>query len=360
MKIGIVSQWRNQGQATLSRHLRDALDALGHETFVLARPTRDDHVMPAFIDRADVWSQSGVTEASAHVIPEVEYLEWARGHGIQVAFFNQNYQFQEIEALRSAGVRTVGYFVWEAFREKDVAPTRRAYDLVYSLNRCTRVRYRRLGIESPLLTWGIHPELLEVKPAARREGVHFFFPGGVQGPRKPIARTIEAFRRCRRDDLRLVLKAQATGPFTEHVDTADDPRILRVTDDLPQAEYYDLFASCQVCLAPSRWEGTGLHLFEATAFGLPTITNDIPPMNELIRNGRNGRLVRSVCIGTAKSGIPKYDPDVDDLARAIEELADTATRERLSEGARRVRESLPWERTIAELAALLDSLSVRP
>ncbi|MGH0038211.1 MAG: glycosyltransferase family 4 protein [Myxococcota bacterium] len=352
-----MSQWRNQGQATLSRHLRDALDALGHRTFVLARPTRDNHVVPAFVDRADVWQQPDVAPATSHMIPEHEYLDWAREHSIEVAFFNQNYQFREIEALRRQGVRTVGYFVWEAFREKDVEPTRRAYDLVYSLNRCTRVRYRRLGIESPLLTWGIHPELLDVKPRPRSGGVHLFFPGGVQGPRKPIKKTIEAFRRTRHPDLRLVIKAQASGPFTEHVEVDDDPRITRITGDLAQGEYYDLFASCQVCLAPSRWEGTGLHLFEAAAFGMPMITNDIPPMNEFIRNGVNGRLVRSRCTGTAKSGIPKYDPDVDDLRAAIEELADPEVRERLSRGARAVCDALPWERTQEELAALLDSLA---
>lgn len=359
MKIGIVSQWRNQGQATLSRHLRDALDALGHETCVLARPTRDSHVVPAFIDRADVWQQPDVREATAHMIPEGEYLAWARDRDLDVAFFNQNYQFREIEALRRAGVRTVGYFVWEAFREKDVRPARRAYDLVYSLNRCTRVRYRRLGIESPLLTWGIHPELLDVKAEPRTGGVHLFFPGGVQGPRKPIAKTIEAFRRTGHPDLRLVVKAQASGPFTEHVDVDDDPRITRITGDLAQADYYALFASCQVCLAPSRWEGTGLHLFEAAAFGMPMITNDIPPMNEFVRDGLNGTLVRSICIGTAKSGIPKYDPDVDDLCAAIEEMADPAVREKLSEGARRVRDALPWQRTLDELDALLRGLDRR-
>jgi len=147
MDIGIVSQWRNQGQATLSRHLRDALESLGHRTFVLARPTRDSHALPGAVDDADVWDQRDVTRASHFEIPEREYLGWARAHGIEAAFFNQNYQFREIAALRRAGVRTVGYFVWEAFRERDVAPARRAYDAIYSLNRCTQARYERLGID---------------------------------------------------------------------------------------------------------------------------------------------------------------------------------------------------------------------
>jgi 1,2-diacylglycerol 3-alpha-glucosyltransferase len=356
MKIGIVSQWRNQGQATLSRHLRDALDGLGHRTYVLARPTRDTHVHPGVIDHGDVWQQDGVTDASHFEIPKSEYLEWARDNGIEAVFFNQNYQFDEIAALRQAGVATIGYFVWEAFRERDLKPARKAYSVIYSLNRCTQVRYERLGLESPLLLWGCHPELLAVDSEKRGDGISYFFPGGLQGRRKPVAKTVEAFKRSRNPDLRLVLKAQGSGRFTEDVGIDDDPRIVRITEDLPQEAYYRLFASCDVCLAPSRWEGTGLHLFETAAFGVPMITNDIPPMNELIRNGKNGRLVRSICTGKAKSGIPKYDPDVEDLTAAIEELADPDLRASLAKGALETRDELSWDRTLADLERLLSSL----
>ena len=51
MRIGICSWWFNRGQAVVGRQLRSALDSLGHETFVLARPSRDVSVRPSFIDR---------------------------------------------------------------------------------------------------------------------------------------------------------------------------------------------------------------------------------------------------------------------------------------------------------------------
>ena len=38
MRIGIVTKWFASGQGVVSRQLRSALDELGHETFVLARP----------------------------------------------------------------------------------------------------------------------------------------------------------------------------------------------------------------------------------------------------------------------------------------------------------------------------------
>ena len=77
MRIGICSWWFNRGQAVVARHLRSTLDELGHETFVLARPTRGGNIRPSFIDRTGVWDQPGVTEASAYEIPMREYEAWA-------------------------------------------------------------------------------------------------------------------------------------------------------------------------------------------------------------------------------------------------------------------------------------------
>lgn len=357
MKIGIVSQWRNQGQATLSRHLRDALAARGHETFVLARPTRDEHILPGAIDAADVWDQPDVETASNYKIPAEEYLAWAKRTGIEACFFNQNYQFKELRRLRDAGVRNIGYFVWESFRQEHVAPAQDAYECIYSLNRCTRERYQRLGIDSPELIWGVHPELLAVSPQKADDGlVRFFFPAGMSGPRKPIAAVVSAFRKVDDPRARLILKGQLTGPQTERADIDGDPRIDHRVEDMLTDAYLNLFASADVCIGVSRWEGTGLHFLETTAFGIPMITNDIPPMNEWFEDGRNGRLVRSHVAFATKSGVPAVDPDPEDLRRAICELLDDDLRGRLREGALAQRELLAWERTILDFGRLVEGL----
>ena len=56
----------------------------------------------------------------------------------------------------------------------------------------------------------------------------------------------------------------------------DDPRIVEISADLDPDEYAALLGSSHVCLAPARWEGLGVHLYEALALGMPTISNDIP------------------------------------------------------------------------------------
>jgi len=358
MRIGICSWWFNRGQAVVARHLRSALDGLGHETFVLARPTRGGNIKPSFIDRTGVWDQPGVTEASAYEIPIEEYERWVEACSPEIVFFDQNYQFEEIARVREMGPRTVGRFVWEAFTAEDVEPAKRAFDLVYSLTGCERERYVELGIDSPRVYWGCHPELLAITPQRSSEEVRLIYPGGFMSKRKPFEAVLEGFSRAPDPRLRLTFKAQVERRQRKVEKLVKrDARIDVIWDDLPTDRYLQLFADSDACVAPSRWEGLGLHLYEATAFGIPIITNDSPPMNEIVRDGVNGLLVPGIEIGKAKSGISAYDPDVDALADAVERLADDELRAELSRGALEMREEWSWDRTVDGYASLIERVT---
>lgn len=176
--------------------------------------------------------------------------------------------------------------------------------------------------------------------------------------RKPLEVTLDAFRRAQGDGLRLVVKSQVERKEKAVRRAARrDRRIELLAADLPAAEHLRLFALADVCLAPSRWEGLGLHLYEATALGLPIVTNDNSPMNEVVRDGANGLLVRGVpSAEVPRSGIPAFDPDAGELTAAIERLADPGLRAELAAGALRRREELSWERTVSDLRALLAGL----
>jgi 1,2-diacylglycerol 3-alpha-glucosyltransferase len=368
MRIGIVAYWFNRGQAVVARQLRSALGDLGHETFVLARPTRKTNIRPDWIDREGVWAQDGVTAGSDYLIPWEEYARWAEDAALDLVLFDQNYQFSEISKLRAAGVRTAGRFVWEHFSAEHVDPAGEAFDVVYSLTAAERERYDGMGIRSPRVRWGCFPDLVrlgdEIAAEGGRDGetISLLFPGGFMSKRKPLAETIEAFRATRDPRLRLVLKAQVERQKEQVLRLARggsrfrrrDRRIELITADLPTDEYLRMLGGADACLAPSRWEGLGLHLFEATALGVPVITNDNPPMNEVIVDGVNGLLVPGIPDGTApRSGIPAFRPDVPALTDAIERLADEDLRARLAAGTRRRRDELNWETTRADLADML-------
>lgn len=371
MRVGIVAYWFNRGQGVVARQLRSALDGLGHETFVLARPTRKTNIRPDWIDREGVWAQQGVTAGTDYLIPGEEYLNWAESVRPDVVLFDQNYQFDEIASLRASGVRTIGRFVWEHFSSEHVDSAGKAFDVVYSLTAAERERYARMGMTTPRVRWGCFPELVAMGEELERaraaatdssDEVRYLFPGGFMSKRKPLAETIEAFRATGDQRLRFVLKAQVErGGKRVRLLTRGgsrfgrrDRRIELITGDLPTDEYLRMLGAADVCIAPSRWEGLGLHLYEATALGVPILTNDNPPMNEVVVDGVNGILIPGVPDGHApRSGIPAFKPHVARLTAAIERLADDDLRAELAAGARRRREELSWDLTTADLADLL-------
>ena len=360
MRIGICSYWFNRGQAVVARQMRSAFDALGHQTFVLARPTRAGNIRPAFVDRTGVWDQPRVTEASGYRIPPEEMVAWAREHELEVAFFDQNYGFDAIGALRETGVRTIGRFVWEQFSREHVEPATSALDVIYSLTACEQERYAGMGIESPRVRWGIHPELLAYARDDRQigESRSFFYPAGFLSRRKPLPQILKAFRRLPDERARLVVKGQVE----RRLDTLQraagrDPRVEVILEDLPTDKHLRLFASAEVCVAPSRWEGLGLHLYESMALGLPVITNDNPPMNEVVSDGENGLLVPGRRRGRAKSGIVAYLPKVRPLAEAMRITLQADALAELRRGAREARERFAWRRTVGDYEALLERFS---
>jgi glycosyltransferase involved in cell wall biosynthesis len=375
VRVGVVSKWFNRGQPVVGRQIRSALDELGHETFVLARPKKEFGPRAGALDRDDVWDQPNVTEGSAYDVPGDEYARWAAEHELEAVFCDQNYQFEELASLRRRGVRTIGRFVWEHFTADHVAGAREAYDVVYSLTRAEQARYEEMGLETPYIPWGCHPELLAVArevgeaadpTAPGREAeeaggtVVFVFPGGFLGRRKPLGPVLEAFERTSDPRLRLLVKAQVERKQVRPAEEAArrDPRIVVEVGDKPTREHLREMASCDVCLAPARWEGLGLPLYEAIAFGMPAITNDAPPMNEPIQDGVNGLLIESHPAGSARSGIPALDPDVESLRAAIERLADDQTRAELAAGARRIRDSeRRWDDTVGGFAELVERVA---
>ena len=175
------------------------------------------------------------------------------------------------------------------------------------------------------------------------------------GKRKPFAEIVESFVRVDDDRLRLLIRGQVDRKAGKLEKAAGgDPRVVIELEDRPTDEHMRQFAACDVCLSPSRWEGLGLPLYEAIAVGMPAITNDSPPMNEVVLDDVNGICVDSVRWGEAGSGIPAFDPDFDQLTEAIERLADDPERERLAAGARGLREGdRSWRRTVEGLERLL-------
>jgi len=379
-KIGFVTYWFNRGQGTVSRYIRSIFDSEGFETAVLARPTKDGFFLPRFIDERDVWSQEAVTKSSSYEVPIKEYLTWIKQERPDVVFFDQNYDFDSIFKIKALGVKTIGRFVWESFAEKDVQPAKKAFSVIYSLTKCEQERYKSLGIDSPLLRWGCHPEILAEEIKRKRDAITFFYPAGYLSARKPTGAVIKAFEGLKAPSIRLIIKTQRPLRKADTIipqkgedirkkrslmlrqqgeadadELLTDERIEVVTGDFSTKAYYELMKSCHVCVCPSRWEGLGLHFYEALGLKLPIVANDIPPINEAVTHNVNGLLVKSFAVGKAKSGITAYEPDVEDLRSAMEEIIAAPSRNRMAQAAEELsRTKFSWANTVHDFRKVID------
>lgn len=351
MKIGIVSIWCNRGQGTVSRHLRNLLDQLGYETRVLALPAEGERKV---ILKKDVWKQSHVTYATQKKVPLEEYLAWVDSEEIELIFCDQNYQFSCIKELRDRGIITIGRFVWEAFRDIDVPRALRAYQTIYSITECEQKRYASFGIVSPRIRWGCHPEVIESSHFEAPKGnVRFFFP--ASGRRKLVKEVLLAFKQFAPKNATLIIKSNQRSISLEIPEKLITDQVEWIRDDLGFGEFHALMSSCHVCLAPSKWEGLGLHLYEAIAHGLPIISIDIPPVNEVVVNQKTGILVSGTEIEKSRSGVPGYTCNIEDLGGAIIQLSNPSQVRTFHQNVLRYRDQMEWKHTVHDVEKLIQT-----
>ena len=120
-------------------------------------------------------------------------------------------------------------------------------------------------------------------PADPSQGEYALFVGRLSAE-KGLDIIIEAVKQT--PDIRL--KIAGHGPlYHQCVETAPDN--VTFTGLLGKAELVELYRKASFVLAPSiRLEGFPLVLLEAMSFGLPIITTDIGPLNEIIDDGTEG------------------------------------------------------------------------
>ena len=111
-------------------------------------------------------------------------------------------------------------------------PAKEAFDVIYSVTRVKQERYGGFGIDSLLLTWGCHPELIAIGDASsdgRRRTSRRTARSASTSPDRSWAsessfpEMVEAFTRARGDHLR-PLDPRPWLTARQQLEKADDER----------------------------------------------------------------------------------------------------------------------------------------
>lgn len=115
---------------------------------------------------------------------------------------------------------------------------------------------------------------------------------------------------------------------------------IRFVGDVSREEIARYYASAELFVLPTRWEGQPLSVLEAWSAGLPVVTTDVDGVRELVGHGENGHLVEPTSAEALADGI-RYalqNPDeADEWGRAGRETVEQEySWERCAERTRRI------------------------
>lgn len=214
----------------------------------------------------------------------------------------------------------------------------RAADAVVAKTRHTEAALLGAGLQNVVYA-PLTPPLPIEPPRPTATPITFFHSAGIGGshdPKNPRA-VLEAFAAvlAGRDDACGIVKSQV--PFARRkspIDLAPYRGIgnLEIVEgETSYDDVLDLTRRADVTVYPSRAEGLGLPLLESLALGVPVVTTDAPPMNELVTDGVNGRLVPGREAGRHRH-VPLIEVDGPALAETLVALADIGIVDALKAG----------------------------
>ncbi len=355
-RVGIVTAYTTRkGLCTLARSIESVLEPKA-SVFPARKIRRLDEAFER--EKADE-----IEEELRHplVAPAgTPFPDWLARHEIVV--FIERLHPRIFRTCRESGIRTVLVALLDYLPEEEPVRREGMRDLdrvvVHSEEGARRLRedgVPRVTAVPPGLDWPCLP----ARPLSDR--TLFYFNIGVGGPhnRRNAPMVLETFNGllAGHPEAHLVVKMlpQARKQYPDFGQL--HPSIEVIEGRRSRAEMLALQQAADVSLFPSRFEGLGYPLLESLHSGVPVVATDGPPMNEIIREGENGLLIRARPAAT--HGLQTvWDLDPGHFRSQVERLLGEEGRpllSRLKEGAARGNRERQeafragWERVISEL-----------
>ncbi|MCR4307974.1 MAG: glycosyltransferase family 4 protein [Candidatus Berkelbacteria bacterium] len=291
----------------------------------------------------------------------LHFVAWLRQYEIDIVITNEDVSCQMAKRCKQLGY-IVGTYI--DYYKKETLSQFKVYDFLL----CNTKRHHSVFQKFPnafYIPWGtdinlFRPQSHNSSEKTSNETVFFHSANfGGRNCRKGTDLLLEAFQQVT-GNVRLIIHSQA--PLSKFGNDAvdivkGDERIQFIERTVPAPGLYHLG---DVFVYPSRLEGIGLCVPEALACGLPVITTDNAPMNEFVKHGVNGLLVRVTQTRIREDGYywPEKIADTVDLTKQMQAYVnDKPLLELHKQQARRSAEThLDWMKNANELGSKLQTL----
>lgn len=231
------------------------------------------------------------------------------------------------------------------------SPLKRA-DAVAAIGSRAAGIYRELFPDKPIYNIPYYCDLAPYVAAqavsstsANPESVNVLFSGQLI-ERKGVDVLLNAFLAAQKQAPNLMLTLLGGGPMREALEAQvplDLKNRVQFIGHLEPSEIPPIFAGSDAFCLPSRYDGWGVVVNEAMGAGLPIIVSDaVGAGHDLVDHDVNGLVV--------KAG------DQETLTRALVDIADAATRQRMADAASAARESWALEQGAQKWLDLAEEL----
>ena len=355
-KIGFVTIWFERGQSYVTKMFRDVL-AKQHETFVFARTGVVNQ--QAQLETKGAWQVPNLTTHSQYQIPPDTLMKWIQSNSLDVVIFNEEYDWNLIKAAKAAGAKVITYL---DYYKEEWKPFMQLYDAVL----CSTFRTFDLINEfcnAYFVGWAVESELFKPRNDQHKKFT-FFHNAGWLGInyRKMTPAAILAFDAISRlnPDYSLFVHSQAELERLPAEIVKIVKKNAKITFHIETIPAPGLYHKGEILLFPTKLEGLGLPLMEGMSCGMPVIATNAPPMNEFVKDGENGLLVRVARNVTRSDNIafPETIVDINDLAVKMYSMAENSElKKRCGENAREfVRKRLSIEKFYQRINFALEDL----
>jgi len=264
-----------------------------------------------------------ITEYPNYEVDPTVFKAWVTENKLDAVVFNEYNQWETdkvnlVKLTKSLGVKAYGYLVWEKFGENaDYADYDRI--LVPTKSFCKFMRAHKFRKFS-YIPYSI--DLLEfpdptTEPFGKKDKgkLTFFHPGGWGGVhnRKNTEVVIKAFIELNLPNSELIITSQKKLEFKNKL-----PENIKIIDkNLSRKELLKLYYMADLLVMPTKWDTVGLAVLESLAAGVPVIGTNIPPVNEFIKDGFNGKLCNGSMVEYPDISVYACEVDYKTLANTM-------------------------------------------
>jgi len=352
-KIGIVTTWFERGAAYVSKQFKEAWE-LENEIFIYARGGE------SVAKGESNWNVKNLTYGKRYRYTRLDIIEinhfkkWIQQNELDIVFFNEQHMWKPVIACKELGI-LIGSYI--DYYKKETVELFEIYDFLI----CNTKRHYSVFKWHPqvfYIPWGTNTKIYNKKQQKKvdKKQITFFHSAGMNPYRKGTDYVIKAFYQLNSSSSKLIIHTQTNildrFPSLKHKFNSliNNKRLEVIHKTVPAP---GLYHRGDVYLYPSRLEGIGLTIAEASACGMPVITSNVPPMNEFVVEDVNGKLVAIESSKTRRDGYYWKESyiDINDLVSKMHSYESNIENLELykSKSLQFAQEKLSWDKNALKL-----------